>query len=277
VQYVTIADERYRIDRFYGQFPEGFELGRVSTLAVDANEKLYIFQRNGPPVVVLDEHGSFESAWGEDLVSDPHGINIDSLGRLILVDRDSHEVIICSVDGEVALRLGHRDRPRFGAPFNHPTSAYGAADGEIYVADGYGNFQVHRFAGDGTHLQSWGAAGSGDGQFSTPHSIWVDERNRVLVVDRENDRVQVFSRDGDFLQSWSGFYHPMDICADAEGRVYVTDQTPSMMILDASGELIGRCRPAWNSPHGLARSASGNFYLTEMNPSSITRLVPTAS
>jgi len=53
-------------------------------------------------------------------------------------------------------------------------------NGEIYVADGYGNSSVHRFSAEGQHLHSWGAPGDGRGEFTTPHGIWIDVQDRVL-------------------------------------------------------------------------------------------------
>ena len=76
---------------------------------------------------------------------------------------------------------------------------------------------VHRFAADGRHLMSFGRPGSGPGEFTTPHAVWVDRSNRVLVADRENDRVQLFDRDGRYLEEWGDFHHPMDIYEDASG------------------------------------------------------------
>ena len=66
---------------------------------------------------------------------------------------------------------------------------------EVFVADGYGNARVAVFAADGTYLSEWGAAGSKDGQLRVPHSIVFDRRGDAYVADRENARVQVFTRD----------------------------------------------------------------------------------
>lgn len=272
--YVALAHARYHVERFWGSVPEGHALGLVSTLAVASDGAVVVAQRNGPPVLVFNVDGSLRHAWPEHLAADPHGVHVDTMDRVLLVDRDAHQVLIADLAGNIIMRLGERDRPRFQAPFNHPTSAAVASDGEIYVADGYGNSAVHRFAADGRHQQSWGRPGSGPGEFTTPHSVWLDRSNRVLVADRENDRVQLFGRDGEYLSSWQGFYHPMDICEDEHGFIYVTDQVPRMSQLEPSGKLVGRCRPVWNVPHGIACSCDGTFYVIEMNPSSLTRLVP---
>jgi peptidylglycine monooxygenase len=272
--YVALGPVRYRVDRFWGRLPEGEPAGLVSTVAVARDGSVLAARRNAAAVAVFGPDGGWRGAWGASGVADPHGITVDAQDRVLLVDRDAHQVLVRSVGGAPITELGTRHRPRFQAPFNHPTSAAAAPDGQIYVADGYGNSAVHRFDADGTHLATWGEPGRGPGQFSTPHAVRVDSRDRVLVVDRENDRVQVFDRDGGHLQSWEGFNRPMDLCEGEDGFYYVTDQTPRLSRVDADGGLAGRCRPVWNVPHGIAAAPGGVFYVTEMNPSSLTRLVP---
>jgi len=49
---------------------------------------------------------------------------------------------------------------------------------------------------------AWGLPGSGPGEFRLPHGIRIDRRGRVLIADRENDRVQVFTRKGEFIEQW---------------------------------------------------------------------------
>ena len=274
---VALAQGHLTVERFWGTVRADQGLGLVSTVAVASDGSVLLAQRNAAPVLVFDPNGRLRHAWPRERAVDPHGINVDAMDRVLLVDRDAHQVLIASLAGEILMTLGERDAPRFHAPFNHPTSAAAARDGEIYVADGYGNACVHRFSASGELLQSWGRPGNGAGEFSTPHSVWVDRSDRVLVADRENDRVQLFDREGGYITSWGGFYHPMDICEDTDGYLYVSDQIPRLSQLDAHGALVGRCRPAWNVPHGIASAADGTFYVTEMNPSSLTRLVPAES
>lgn len=271
--FVTLGDRRFEVERFWGNLPEGMHLGLVSTLAVDTDGTVVIAQRNGPAVILFAPDGAFIGAWGDD-VADPHGVNIDSRGRIVLVDRDAHHVQLRDRDGHLLGAYGQRHRSRFQAPFNHPTSAFVTIDGECYVADGYGNSCVHRFAADGRHLATWGKPGDGPEELSTPHSVWVDQRDRVLVADRENNRIQLYDRAGGYLGCWQDFYHPMDISEDQEGLIYVTDQIPRLSLLDDEGRLLGRCRPVWNLPHGVACGPDGTVFLTEMNPSSLTKLTP---
>src|SRR5205085_8258174 len=44
-----------------------------------------------------------------------------------------------------------------------------------------------------------------------PHDVWVDPRDRILVCDRENQRVELFDREGGYLGEWSGLADPMQI------------------------------------------------------------------
>lgn len=147
-----------------------------------------------------------------------------------------------------------------------------APDGEIYVADGYGNSSVHRFAADGHLIATWGGPGTGDGAFTTPHAVWVDRFGKVLVGDRENNRIQVFDRDGAFLAAWGDFYHPMQIWVDDRDMVFVTDQIPRISLLSPDGKLVGRCRGAINGAHGISGDAEGNLYLCELPPQEVTKL-----
>src|SRR5207247_1434063 len=68
----------------------------------------------------------------------------------------------------------YRTIRRGGPPFNRPTNVALAADGSVYVTDGYGNARVHKFAADGQLLFSWGEPGTGPGQFNLPHGIALD-------------------------------------------------------------------------------------------------------
>lgn len=270
---VTMNGRDYAVECPWGTLPDGQVFGPVSQLAIDSNDRVYVFQRSNPPVLVFDSEGLLVDSWGEGEFSDAHGIFITTDDLVLLVDRDAHEILACETSGTVRFRLGQRHRPRLNEPFNHPTDIAQAPNGDYYVSDGYGNSRVHCFSAEGTYRFSWGRPGDGPGEFTTPHAVWVDSAERVLVADRENNRVQLFDLQGRFLESWSDFYHPMDIYADRDGNVFVTDQIPRLSMLSPDGTLIGRCRPVLFGPHGVGGDAAGNLYLAETAPlNCITRL-----
>ena len=110
------------------------------------------------------------------------------------------------------------------------------------------------------------------GAFSVPHAIWIDKQDRVLVADRENNRIQAFDRNGTYLTEWTGFFHPMDLFVDDRGLIFVSDQTPSLCLLSPTGELLGRCKPMSNGAHGIWGNAAGDLFLAEMDPPRLTKL-----
>ncbi|MEE3286793.1 MAG: peptidyl-alpha-hydroxyglycine alpha-amidating lyase family protein [Pseudomonadota bacterium] len=263
---VTLGGRYYAVECPWGRLPGDQVFGPVSQLAVDSHGRVYVFQRSNPPLLVFDRDGTLVDSWGEGEFSDAHGIFITREDLVLLVDRDAHQILACELSGAVRFRLGQRHRPQFNAPFNHPTDIAQAPNGDYYVSDGYGNSQVHCFDADGTFRFSWGRPGDGPGEFTTPHAVWVDPAERVLVADRENNRVQLFDLEGRFLEAWPDFFHPMDIYADSDGNVFVTDQIPRLSMLSPDGALIGRCRPVRFGAHGVGGDADGNLYLAETAP-----------
>ena len=87
---------------------------------------------------------------------------------------------------------------------------------------------------------------------------------RVLVADRDNDRVQVFDEDGEWRDEWTPLVRPMDIWATADGsRIYVTEQAPRVTCFDDSGRVLGRARTFGVYPHGIWGDVGGNLYVAE--------------
>jgi DNA-binding beta-propeller fold protein YncE len=262
---VSLGEHVYAVERPWGEIPEGIQLGYVTDVAVDSQDNVYLFHRGDPPVIAFNHEGAYMRSWGNGKIVDPHGIFcVDD--RVLLVDRDAHEVQEYDTYGSLIRVLGQRHRPRFQAPFNAPTDVAVAPDGDIYVADGYGNSTVHWFSSTGELRRTWGQPGVGAGEFTTPHAIRVHPDGRVLVADRENNRVQVFSREGEYLEEWRDLYHPMDLYIDRHGTVFVSDQIPRLSMFSPDGKLIGRCRPSPFNSHGIFGDSQGNIYLAETPP-----------
>jgi sugar lactone lactonase YvrE len=275
--HVALGDALYRVERPFGVFARGTAL--VSDVACDSRDHVFVLlradplvDRPAPAVLELDSEGALVGAIGEGLIADGHMLAIDRDDRLFVVDRDAHQIVVLERTGALLWTIGERHRP--GRPFAHPSAVAFGPDGTLYVADGYGASRIHRFDPAGTLLGSWGSPGNSPGQFTTPHGLWVLADGRVLVADRENDRVQAFSATGDWLATWTDFPRPMDLWSDPEGAVYVTDQVPRLSRLSPDGALTGRCRPVLNGAHGICGDAMGRLYLAEVNPSRVTRLVP---
>ena len=271
--YVAFGDRRYVVEPSWPTMPDDPSVGVISKAAVDSEGFLYVCQRISPPIIVFAPDGRYARSFGAGQVADSHGIFITDDDRVIVVDRGGHQVFGFDKHGELLFTLGERSQPRYQAPFNHPTDVAVGPAGDLYVTDGYGNTRVHRFSPDGALIRSWGSPGSGPSEFTTPHGIGVLPDGRVLVGDRENNRIQVFDSEGDYLTEWRNFYKPMDIFVGAD-RVYVTDQIPRATALDFDGTVVGACMPTPAMPHGVAGDGSGNLYFIDSRLTMITRLAP---
>jgi sugar lactone lactonase YvrE len=96
--------------------------------------------------------------------------------------------------------------------------------------------------------------------------VWIDRQGRVLVCDRENDRVQVFTQDGEFVSTWpTPLIGPAVFYIDDEDIVYIPEHNGGMIsILTLEGERITQWGdPAYRSCHGLWVDSHRDLYVVQ--------------
>lgn len=265
----------YQLIENWAKLPAGQTFGNTSAVATDSHDQVYVFQRKDPPVLVFDRDGTYRRCWGIGAFANPHGIFIKN-DIVYLTDREDSVCLTYTLDGKPLQVLGqrgvHSDTgcekpgelvPRSAGPFNYPTEMVPAPSGDLYVTDGYRNARVHRFASDGHLRMSWGEPGKTQpNHLHLPHSLIVDER--VYVCDRENNRIQVFSLDGQFITMWPDLRRPLDISMDRDGILYISEGgasglSPRISLMDKQGNVVAR----WDSlsAHGSWVDAHGDIYL----------------
>jgi sugar lactone lactonase YvrE len=281
------GDIRFTVQLDILRPPLHWDLGMASDVGIDAEDRLWVASRRQHPISIWSSvDGSFLGSWGERDFVEVHHIQ-PVAGALWVVDDQLHVVRRYETDGTLALQLGSTGQAtasvthlgQNGGPFNMPTGLAVGRGGELFVSDGYGNRQVHRFSAEGKLEKSWGRGSVGDGEFSVVHSVTVDGTDRVLICDRENNRVQVFDYDGGFVAEWRDLMGPADATVGPDGLVYVVEQGDSIKgtmnhqpngisILTMKGELIGHWYDVLAGPmvggHGLSLDSKGNVYVADL-------------
>jgi hypothetical protein len=282
----------------FGDLPDGWGYREAAGVAVDANDNVYVYNRDEHPVIVFDRNGKFLRSWGEGVFAMPHGIATGPDETIFCIDAGDHTVRKFTNDGKLLMTLGTANKPAgrlSGKPFRNPTHvAVDWGTGEFYVSDGYSNASVHKYDPDGNHLLSWGQSGTGPGEFNTVHNVATDKDGLVYIADRENHRVQVFASDGRYITQWGNL--AMASCIDIERTgdeiVYVgeffagirenpagmgnwTGQRlgPRVTILDKGGNIltrvgdmpIGEAAGQFIAPHGIAVDSHGDVYVAEVS------------
>jgi streptogramin lyase len=275
VSTTTVGSGRftYEIDKEWGRRSGGLnEFGLVSGVAGDSQDRVYLYIRQPvAEMLVLDPDGKLLSRWGAGQFVEPHMIFIDGNDEIYATDISAHTVTRWSLDGTLLQTWGtHGVVGAPGAPFNKPTRAVATRDGELYVSDGYGQHRIHRFGADGTLMQSWGEQGTGPGQFALPHDVWVDPRDRVLVCDRENARVELFDRAGGYLGEWPGLANPMQIFV-RDDVLYMAESNQRVSIMTLDGDVLARWGSKGsapdqftNAPHSIWADSRGDVYVSEV-------------
>ena len=305
----VVGAGRFRFEAVpgWGEPPAGLDYLDVVGVVTDNADRAFVFNRSPQPIIIFDRDGNHLDSWGADeKFVRPHGIWISPEQELFLTDDMDHTVRKYTLDGKRLSTLGASGRTsdtgmegfdfrtirRGAGPFNHPTNLAAGSDGDLFIADGYGNARIHRFSPTGELLHSWGEPGSGPGQFNVPHGICVDHQGRVIVADRENSRLQWFSRDGEFLDEWLDVARPCEVTVDADDNVFVAElgfragmfpwmtSDPAgaggrVSIFDSAGALLAR----WGggddptqphdffAPHDIWLDSHGDLYIGEVTTS----------
>src|SRR5215472_1619718 len=252
------------------QLPPGEHLIEPAGVAVNSKGHIYVFHRGKHPLMEFDSSGKFLRSIADDLFVTAHMVRVDPEGNIWTTDIGSHVVLKLSPEGRVLLALGRMRIPGDDVlHFNQPTDVAWDRDGNIYVADGYGNSRVLKFDKYGNPLLGWGMKGSGPGQFDTPHTIVIDG-DLVYVGDRENARIQIFDRNGKFLRQWS-LGHPYGLVITPDHLLFMCDAEAGRILkIDLQGKVIGSFtgpQPGQGppfDPHQIAFGADGSIFTAEV-------------
>jgi hypothetical protein len=273
-----------------------------------------------PPVIQFDPEGNVLRAWGGpgdgyEWPLSEHGIWVDGEDNVWIGSNGpgANHVLKFTQDGEFLFQIG---RSGVSGGSNDTSSLGGPAaifvddeNGEVFIADGYVNRRVIVFeAATGEYRRHWGAYGNvpEDGplepygpeappaqQFRGPvHGVRVSNDGLVYVADRGENRVQVFRRDGTFVDEAfirretrsMGSTWDVQLSRDPDQRfMYVADGTNYRVWvvrrnnLELVGEFgnHGRNAGSFGWLHNIAMDSHGNLYTSEVeNYKRVQKFVP---
>jgi DNA-binding beta-propeller fold protein YncE len=232
----------------WGQLPPGRKWGSTASVTTAPDGTIWVADRcgnagaggntcGGPsagvdPVFQFDTSGKLLKHWGAGMFTSPHKLTIDKDGNVWMADNGQHQVFKLDQNGKVLLTLGKKGVVGTGNDeFDAPTEVAIAPNGDIFVADGHtgggtavGNARVVKFDKNGKFIKTWGKKGMGTGEFDAPHTLAFDSQGRLLVGDRQNNRIQIFDQDGKFITQWFQFGRPSGIYVDKRtDTIYVAD------------------------------------------------------
>ena len=308
--------------------PKNWALGQVGGVCVDSQDHIFIVNRRtltdkelliaapAPPIIEFDLAGNVINSFGDpDIVpASIHGCTTDREGNVYVAGNHDGIIQKYSPDGKLILQIGTRGKvdtssgtltvqagggglegralnsghDRFFLP---ASIAVDPTDGDIYVADGYGNSRIVVFDKSGRFLRQWGRqgtkaeveAGMGGVFMQVVHCVTIGKDGLVYVCDRQGDRIEVFDKLGNFKRNipvhtvgkipdlwgtawWIGFSpDPLQkYMYVADGRneaVHILDHSSGKILASfgRSGHQIGEFVHA----HTLAVDSKGNIYVAE--------------
>ncbi len=229
-------------------------------LAIDGNGNLFVADRDNHAIRKISPDGTVTTIAGKGSAgavngnvanatfNHPTGLTVDGSGNIYVADMDNHMIRKIATDGTVttlagSLTRGSDDGMGAAAGFYYPTGIAIDGGGNLFVADYY-NQRIRKISADGTVTTIAGSSyGYYDGQgtsarFQYPAGLAVDGQGNIYVADRDNNRIRKISATGrvttlagdvggfaDGTGSQALFFLPREITVDANGTLYVADET----------------------------------------------------
>ena len=316
---IGTAAHTYEAVEGWGALPAGMKYGFGCGVVVDSKDRVYVTSRSSNPgVAVFDRDGKLLETWSNefadkvgytiDQVKDTaHGIYWSKEGQdefLYFTENVStnkqgpklgKRVYKTDLHGKILYLIGNVDKEDSTSQkfeWTSPTDVAVAANGDIYVVDGYGSQRVSRFDKNFKHIKTIGehtpdaAAGPNapHGTFKTCHGVWINtlkSEPEVFIADRHNDRIEVYSLELEYIRTLQGNVRNPCCFYQHKDRLFVPDLASRVTILDAEGNLVAhlgdgreadgktnkldnKTNPAlFAAPHALAIDSRGDFYVVE--------------
>lgn len=260
---------------------EGASIPAPRAIHATTTGDLYVLDNAGR-VLVYDDQGQLQRQWWmpEYTVGRPEKIVRLRDGRLAVADTHYHRVVFFNERGDVLeMRgsLGHEP-----GQYIYPVAVVEDDSENLYVGEYGDNDRVQKFDKQGNFLLAFGSQGTAPGQFQRPSGmLWHD--GRIYIVDAFNNRIQVFSEEGEFLEVLGGaeadLNYPYDICLSEARELFVVEYAAGRVSkFDLRGNLLGRYGGAgsadsqFKTPWGMTVDAHGRVFVADTGNRRVVKL-----
>ena len=302
----------YTLDEDWGKLPDGMKYGFGCGVVVDSKDRVYVTSRSANPcVAIFDRKGRLLETWSNDF-ADRVGYTTDQVkdtAHCLYWSKEGKEEFIyftenvstnkegpklgkrvykTDLKGKILYEIGNVAKEGSTSQkfdWTNPTDVAVAANGDIYVVDGYGSQRVSRFDKNFKHIRTIGGRSpkpgkeADHGTFNTCHGVWVNTLKKsgpeIYIADRHNDRLEAYDLELNYKRTLADdvrnpccFYQHKDL-------LYIPDLGSQVTILDADDKLVAhlgdgkgaadnKTNPAlFCTPHALCVDSHGDFYVVE--------------
>lgn len=292
---------RYKIDMSWGTLDATrYPVNDCHEMVQDSKGRILLLTNHTKNnIIVYDKSGRLIEVWGTEYPG-AHGLTLhveNGEDFLYISDNTRHEVIKTTIDGKVVHVFPYPEESGKYAKKEAyiPTETAISSNGDVYVADGYGEQYIMHYNAQGELLHVFGGKGNEDHLFNNAHGICIDERDpsnpTLLITARQQNKLKRFTLSGNYLESIDlpGAY----ICRPVihNENVYLatiwsydgSEGTGFVSILDANNRLIsapGGCAPEYvdgrlntmyqtlrifTHPHDVCVDEDENLYVAQWN------------
>lgn len=159
-------------------------------------------------VIIYNKDGKVLDTWGNNFPG-AHGLTLWSAGGeefLFITDTDLHQVFKTTLDGKILMTFNYPEETGEykSADTFKPTETAIAPNGDIYIADGYGQNIITQYNSNGEYIRHFGGTGKENNQFDCCHGIIVDTRSSshsLLITSRTTQEFKRFTMDGNHMET----------------------------------------------------------------------------
>ena len=257
-----------------------YDMKKPWGVAINQKGEIIVTEGENHCVLVFNETGKLLRSFGSEgsgrgQFKSPQGVAVDDDGNILVADEYNGRIQKLTSDGKFITAVGKKGYNAL--EFKCPVAvAINPLNKKVYVVD-CKNQRVQILNPDLTFYKSFGNEGSDGGQFRSPYDVALDSTGQVYVADMWNNRIQVFTAEGEYVRSIgkkdSGHLNrPTGIAIDGDDLVYVTERNYNLVSVYTSiGRFVtsfgsrGKAPGQFDFLSGVAVDKNGVVYVCDTN------------